>query len=97
MVSHTIGFTGCSKCLGNDLLLLPLLQVEQLNTELAAERAAAHKLAGEHALADRQAHDLRGKLAELDAQLKARGKMSAAQALESRLAGKEISVESRFI
>ena len=68
-------------------------QTEQVTAELAAERANSQKLTGEHALLDRQAKELRAKLAELEAQSKARGRL-AVQALESRIANLEEQLEA---
>jgi len=71
--------------------------VEQLSLDLTSERSTSQKIEGERALLERQNKELKGKLAELDAQLKMRSKVTI-QALEGRIANLEeqLEIEARF-
>ena len=68
--------------------LLVSLQVEQLTTELAAERSNTQKLENGRLLLERQNKDLKSKLAELEAQMKTRSKATI-QSLESKIGNLE--------
>ncbi|XP_072471992.1 myosin-14 isoform X3 [Notamacropus eugenii] len=76
----------------NDRYRKLLLQVETLTTELSAERSFSAKAESGRQQLERQLQELRGRLGEEDAGVRARHKMLIA-ALESRLAQAEEQLE----
>ena len=73
------------------------LQVEQLTSELSAERANTQKAESARLVQERQNKDLKAKVAELEAQMKTRSKATIS-ALESKIANLEeqLEVEARW-
>ncbi len=71
-------------------------QVEQLTTELAAERSNTQKLENARMVMERQNKELKAKLAELEDQMKTRSKATIAS-LESKITNLEeqLEVEAR--
>ena len=72
------------------------VQVEQLTTELAAERSNTQKLENARMVMERQNKELRAKLGELEDQMKTRSKATIAS-LESKISNLEeqLEVEAR--
>ena len=73
------------------------LQVEQLTTELAAERSSTQKLENSRMVMERQNKELKAKLSEMEDQMKTRSRATIAS-LESKISNLEeqLEVEARY-
>lgn len=69
------------------------LQVEQLTTELAAERTNTQKLENARMQLERQNRDMKAKLSEMEATMKTRSKATIAS-LESKIRNLEEQLDS---
>ena len=72
--------------------------MEQLTTELAAERSNTQKLENGRLLLERQNKEMKAKLQELEVQMKTRSKATIAS-LESKVSNLEeqLDVEARYV
>jgi len=68
------------------------LQLEQINTDLSAERAAAQSLDNARMTLERQNKDLMGKLADMESSLRSRSKNTIAT-LETKVANLELQLD----
>ncbi|XP_054614699.1 myosin-9-like isoform X1 [Dunckerocampus dactyliophorus] len=86
----------CNTELVNDRLKKAMLQSEQMNVELAAERSSSQRVEGSRAQLERQNKELKLKLQELEATVKSKYKANMA-ALEAKLAQMEeqLDIETR--
>ncbi|XP_018612668.2 myosin-9 isoform X1 [Scleropages formosus] len=80
----------------NDRLKKALLQVDQMNVELTAERSASQRLEGARSQMERQNKELKLKLQEMEGAVKSKYKASLA-ALEAKIAQLEeqVDIETR--
>ena len=75
-----------------------LFQVEQLTTDLSMERSASQKAESDRQMMEKQNKELKGRLAEMEAQAKSRGKAQVA-ALEQKILNLEdqLNNETQFV